>query len=215
MANMTILEAAEYFGVSKEAIHNRVRRGSLEVILVDGVKFVNIDASLSAKKSQVQSRRKTTSSTQVNDDRYYKLLEEQNTQLQAKLEKFESEISSLRDQKENMLIEERVKIEQIYRDKDEQLKSILHTLSSELMLKPPVIEKEEHLEAEIEIAEPKKNSELISLKKYLKSQNIKEKRSEKIKTRFKKRAKKDSRVIILGGKYYIDIVKYDYTDLIK
>ena len=213
MANMTILEAAEHFGVSKEAIHNRVRRGSLEVVVVDGVKLVTIDALAPTKKPQTQARRKANTTTQVNDDRYYKLLEEQNTQLQAKVEKFEQEVSNLRDQKENMLIEERIKIEQIYRDKDEQLKSILHTLSSELMLKPPVVEKEEHLEAEIE--EPKKNSELISLKKYLKSQKISQKKIEKIKARFKKRAKKDDKIIILSDKYYVDILKYDYKDLIK
>jgi len=213
MANMTILEAAEHFGVSKEAIHNRVRRGSLSVEVVNGIKLVTIDAS--APKKQQQVKRKATATTQVNNDKYYTLLEEQNTQLQAKVEKFEQEVSKLRDQKENMLIEERVKIEQIYRDKDEQLKSILHTLSSELMLKPPVVEKEEHLEAEIELEEPKKNSELISLKKYLKSQNISKKRSEKIKARFKKKAKNEKKIIVLSGKYYIDIIKYDYTDLIK
>jgi len=214
MPNMTILEAAEHFGVSKEAIHNRVRRGSLEVVVVDGVKLVVIDSSSTSKKPQAQVRKKIAT-TQVNDDRYYKLLEEQNTQLQAKVEKFEQEVSKLRDQKENMLIEERVKIEQIYKDKDEQLKSILHTLSSELMLKPPVAQKEEHLEAEIEIEEPQQKSKLITLKKYLKSQKISPKKVEKIKIRFKKRAKKDARIVVLSGKYYIDIVKYDYTDLIK
>ncbi len=212
MANMTILEAAEHFGVSKEAIHNRVRRGSLSVEIVDGVKFVNIDSSI--QKPKPNARRKTNT-TQVSDDRYYKLLEEQNTQLQAKVEKFEVEVSKLRDQKENMLIEERVKIEQIYRDKDEQLKSILHTLSSELMLKPPAVEQEEHLEAVIELEEPMQTSELISLKKYLKSQKISQKQIEKIKTKFKKRAKKDERIIILEGKFYIDMTRYSYQDLMK
>jgi hypothetical protein len=211
MANMTIVEAAEHLGISKEAIHNRVRRGSLEVTIVDGVKLVNIDKTL---KSRVQNKR---SITQISEDRYYKLLEEQNTKLQARVEKLENETTKLRDQKEQMLIDERIKIEQIYKDKDEQLKNIIGTISSEFMLNAPRLAKdEEHLDAEIEeieVSTPK--ADLISLKKYLKSKNLTNKKRVKIKKRIKKIAKKDNRIIILGGKYYLDIIKYDYSDFFR
>ena len=216
MPNMTILEAAEHFGVSKEAIHNRVRRGSLNVTVVDGVKMVDVDGTVRTApnaKSKTQIRK----TPQASDDRYYKLLEEQNSQLQAKVEKLEGETRSLRDQKEQMLIEERIKIEQIYKDKDEQLKNILRTISSQFMLNAPAaLEQEEedgHLDAEIEIAKPVAKGELISLKKYLKGQNFSPKKQKKIKDRFKKRASKDERIITLGSKYYMDTLKYDYKDL--
>ncbi len=136
MPNMTILEAAEHLGVSKEAIHNRVRRGSLSVSIIDGVKYVNIDGT--AKTIQKSKQRQTGKSSSVSDDRYYKFLEEQNSKLQAKVEKLETETRTLRDQKELMLIEERKKIEQIYKEKDEQLKNILSTLSSQFMLNAPL-----------------------------------------------------------------------------
>ena len=42
MKKLTIADAADHYGVSKEAIHNRVRRGSLNCIVEDGVKFVVI-----------------------------------------------------------------------------------------------------------------------------------------------------------------------------
>jgi len=208
---MTINEAAEHFGVSKEAIHNRVRRGSLVVNLVDGVKYVDIDAN--ATKPSPKPRVRKTSTSKVNDERYYKLLEEQNSQLQAKVESLQGETRTLRDQKELMLIQEREKIEQIYKDKDEQLKSILTTLSAQFMLNAPT-EREEHLDAEIETVEDIKG-ELISLKKYLKKNNFSIKKKEKITRRFKKKVKKDERIIVIGGKFYIDSVKYDYSDLIK
>lgn len=218
MAVMTINEAAEHFGVSKEAIHNRVRRGSLVVNLVDGVKYVEVDES-KAKAVSKPKARTSRAANKGNDERYYKLIEEQNVQLQTKVEKLESETRSLRDQKEEMLIQERVKIEQIYKDKDEQLKNILSTLSSQFMLSAPVEVKEEHLDAEIETLEEveekiTQKGELISLKKYLKKQNFSEKKKEKIKARFKKKAKKDERIIILKGKYYIDTIKFDYSQLI-
>jgi len=216
---MSVAEAAKKFGVSKEAIHNRIRRGSLKSVVENGIKMVLIDTN-----AQMQQRKRVTN-TQV-DDRYYKLLEEQNAKLQEKVEKLENETRSLRDQKEAMLIEEREKIERIYKEKDEQLKNILTTLSAKLMLTPPqeeIIEEqevthEETLDAEIEPfleAEEEIPSKVVSLKKYLKKQKFSEKKIAKIMKKFKKIAKKDDRVVILGSKYYIDTLKFDYSDIIK
>ncbi|MDQ7045266.1 MAG: DNA-binding protein [Sulfurimonas sp.] len=221
MTRMTILEAAEHFGISKEAIHNRVRRGSLEVILVDGVKMVDIDASVKANPAPKTSRVRKAPAKQV-DERYYKLLEDQNSQLHVKVEKLEGETRTLRDQKEEMLIQERIKIEQIYKDKDEQLKNFLTTLSAQFMLNAPSqVKEEEHVEVEIEEIEEaiekdvEKKGELISLKKYLKKNNYSPKKQEKIKMKFVKKAKIDERIIVIGSKYYMDTFKYDYSDLLK
>lgn len=209
MPKMNIADAAEFFGVSKEAIHNRIRRGSLESIIVGNEKNVIIDGT----KPHIKASKKinTKNSTQT-DEKYYKYLETQNEKLQSKVEKLESETRSLRDQKERMLIDERQKIEKIYRDKDEQLKNILNAISSKFMLESP----SEHLEAEIEVNEKnEKNSEngtLIPLNKYLKSKNFSKKKREKIKIKFKKNHKSDNRVIRLNKKYYIDLDKYDYSD---
>jgi len=128
---MSVSEAAEHFGVSKEAIHNRIRRGSLESVMEDGVKMVMVG---DAKPSPAAKRATPTRRTSQNDERYYKLLEEQNAKLQARVDTLEGETRSLRDQKEQMLVEEREKIERIYKEKDEQLKSILNTISSHIML---------------------------------------------------------------------------------
>jgi len=212
MKKMTVQEAAQHFGVSREAIHNRIRRGSLESVMEGDVKMVLVD-----EKSVKKAPRKTTrSANNSNDDRYYKLLQEQNTKLQARVETLESETRTLRDQKEQMLIEERQKIENIYKEKDEQLKNILQTLSSKFMLEAPVeteIE-EEAVEAEIELLD-EASKKIISLKKYMKKAGFSDKKREKIKARFKKRAKKDERIIIIGSKYYLDTSKFDYSDLIK
>ena len=170
MQKMTVAEAADFFGVSKEAIHNRVRRGSLESEVVDGEKHVFVDenksttkptqAKATPKKTRASSSTPRTTAPKV-DDRYYNLLKEQNTQLQAKVEKLEGETRDLRDQKEQMLIQEREKIEQIYKDKDEQLKNILNAISSNFMLNAPTekkdIEDSQHLDAEIEVNEESSN----------------------------------------------------------
>jgi len=214
MKKMSVAEAAEFFGVSREAIHNRIRRGSLQSVVEDGVKMVIVDES--AKKT-VQQTKRAQKVNSTNDERYYKLLESQNAKLQERIEKLENETRSLREQKEQMLIEERNKIEAIYKEKDEQLKNILHTLSTKFMLGAPLESQEpEALEAEISVDEEEVVSEVVSLKKYLKSQEFGKKKQEKIKKRFVKAVKKDDeRVIVLGKKFYMDVVKYDYSDLIR
>ncbi len=218
MPEMTIPEAAEHFGITKEAIYSRIRRGTLLVNLADGVKYVHIDLNAVKKSAKVKPKRTRTSTS--NDERYYKLLEEQNLQLQTKLDRLEGETKTLREQKEAMLIKEREKIEQIYKDKDEQLKSILTSISSQFMLNTPVqIQNETHLDAEIEevpqgVKEVLKG-ELISLKKYLKKHHYSLKKKEKIKAKFKKRMNKEQRIILIDKKFYIDPIEFDYSDLIK
>ncbi len=217
MSKMSIANAALKLGVSKEAIHNRIRRGSLESVVENGVKFVLLKQGSQTANKQTLKRANTTKISEP-DARYYKLLEEQNEKLQLKVEKLEGETKTLRDQKEEMLVQERVRIEQIYKDKDEQLKNILNAISSKFMLNAPndelIIENEEHVEAEIEVDNHYTQSELISLKKYLKKANYSKKKQEKIIAKFKKISKKDSRVIVVGKKCYINLNKYDYSDLL-
>ena len=208
MKNMTVAEAAEYFGISKEAIHNRIRRGSLQSIVENGVKMVVVDSS---EQKQAPKRATPTRKSSLSNERYYKYLEEQNAKLEARVNTLEGETRTLRDQKERMLIEEREKIERIYKEKDEQLKNILSSISSQFMLTTP----EEIVEVE---AQPviEEKSKVISLKKYLKKQNFSQKKEEKIKKRFQKSAKKeDERIIVIGSKYYLDVLKFDYSDLVK
>ncbi|MDX9756691.1 MAG: DNA-binding protein, partial [Sulfurimonas sp.] len=146
MQKLSISDAAEQLGVSREAIHNRIRRGSLQSVVEDGIKLVML-----GDDDKIQAvLRKTDSKKSLNhtDERYYKFLEDQNIKLQQKVETLEGETRTLRDQKEKMLIEERIKIEQIYKEKDEQLKSIINAISSKFILSTPQ-NKEELFEAEI------------------------------------------------------------------
>lgn len=212
MSKVTIHDAAELLGVSKEAIHNRIRRGSLQSVVEDGIKLVILD-----KEESVQPLTKKTTTQKVphqTPDRYYKFLEEQNEKLQQKVETLEKETRSLRDQKEQMLIEERLKIERIYKEKDEQLKNIINAISTKLMLHAP----QEMIEGEITEQEEQETltqegRRLISINKYLKSRDFPKKERSRIKENFARNAKEDARIITIGKKQYIDLQKYDYSDL--
>ncbi|MDH4944842.1 DNA-binding protein [Sulfurimonas sp. C5] len=210
MKKMSVEEAAEFYSVSKEAIHNRIRRGSIESVVENGVKLVVVDEKVKAPQ------KRTSSAKPFANDRYYKYLEEQNAKLQQRVETLEGETRTLRDQKEQMLIEEKEKLERIYKEKDEQLKNILQTLSTKFMLNAPtqepelIAQEETAFEAELEESS---ESEMVSLKKYLKSLHLSEKKLEKTLKKFKNLD--DDRVIRIGKKIYIDPIKYDYSDLIK
>jgi len=211
MTKMNILQAAEFFGISKEAIHNRIRRGSLESVVEEGVKYVLVDEQQATKKAKPTQMHLPYSA----DEKYFKFLEEQNAFLQQKLQKQEDEIRLLREQKEQILIEERQKIEQIYQQKDEQLKSILNSFKEQVLLQQaPVVETEIEESFDTEIVE--KKEELISLKKFLKKQNLKPKKYEKVQKRFQKALKKgDKRLLEKKEKIYLDIGSFEYEDLLK
>ncbi len=216
MKKLSVADAAEYFGVSKEAIHNRIRRGSLEVVVEQGIKMVLLNPDTKTKPTR-KSAQKTVSSQ--NDERYYKLLQEQNTRLQLRVDLLESETRNLRDQKEIMLIDERKKIEAIYKEKDEQLKNILNSLSSQfiqLREKPSdITEVIEPLEVEIQEVKTTQKSKIISLKKYLKKEKYSPKKRQEVKKSFEKRAQKDERITLIDGKIYLNFAKYDYVDLLS
>lgn len=212
MSKMSVTEAAEYFGVSKEAIHNRIRRGSLQSVLEGDVKMVLVGAKPTAS-ARAQGKKPVANFA---NDKYYQFLEEQNAKLQEKVEKLEGETRTLRDQKEQMLIEERMKIEQIYRDKDEQLKNILSTFQNQFMLTPSKPkQKDEDAAFEAEIEDIGSENNVISLGKYLKEQEFSKKRIKKIKSRFQSKAENDQRILSIGSKHYIDTSKYDYSDLLE
>ncbi len=200
MSKMTVAEAAVHFNVSKEAIHNRIRRGSIDCIIENGTKYVVTGTEEPVKPSS--------------DSRYYEYIEQENERLKNRVEKLEDETRGLRDQREHMLIEEREKIETIYKERDEQLKNVLQVVATKFLANMSV---ENMIEDAVpaEVIEKEDVKALVSLKDFLKLKGYKEKKREKIRKRFKKTAKDDSRIEIKKGKLYLDLEKYDYQDLLS
>lgn len=202
MKKMTIAEAAEHFGVSKEAIHNRVRRGSLESIVENGVKYV-----------AVASAKTVSSETSAEADRYTRYIEQENERLRDKVDTLEKETNRLRDQREQMLIDERVKIEQIYKERDAQLRSVLHVVATKFLSHASPDEVvEEAINADI--VDAAEEGEWISLKAFLKFKRIKDKEKKKIKNRFEEASENDERLSVREGKIFLNPSQFDYSDLL-
>ncbi|MCD8545584.1 MAG: helix-turn-helix domain-containing protein [Sulfurospirillum cavolei] len=118
---LTVTEAAKLLGVSKEAIYNRLRRGSLQSVVEEGVKYILLTKTSS--KESLSSRKATDNNTA--ESAYIELLKNQVEELKQKNEKLESDKERLVADKERLLIESKEKIEMIYKERDEQLKAIL------------------------------------------------------------------------------------------
>jgi len=202
MKKMKIEEAAKHFGISKEAIHNRIRRGTLQAVVENDIKYVFVETS---KKDSIPVRKSSI------NDKFSEYLQEQNRMLREKIEKLESQTRKLHEEKERMLIEERKRIELIYKEKDEQLKNILNAIGSKFLLEAKPLHEEEHFDAQIE---EKSTPSPISLKKFLKKSGISKKRRMKIIKKVKKNAKREERFFVKKNKIYLDTSAFDYSDLL-
>lgn len=208
MKKMTIADAAEYFKVSKEAIHNRIRRGSLDCIVENGVKYV-----------AVESAKNNTTDNTVSDNRYTQYIEQENERLREKVDILEKETTRLRDQREQMLIDEKIKVEQIYKERDAQLRSVLHVVATKFLshVNADTVMQEglgaDAINADVVDTEI---DEWISLKSFLKLKRIKDKEKKKIKSRFEEAAEKDDeRLSVRGGKIFLNPSHYAYSDLLR
>ncbi|MBD3809754.1 MAG: DNA-binding protein [Sulfuricurvum sp.] len=204
MKKMTIADAAEYFNVSKEAIHNRIRRGSLNCIVENGVKYV-----------AVESTKTGTSDNMVSDNRYTQYIEQENERLREKVDYLEKETNRLRDQREQMLINERIKVEQIYKERDAQLRSVLHVVATKFLshANPDAVMQEvDAINADVVDTEIE---EWVSLKSFLKLKRIKDKEKKKIKSRFESAVEEsDGRLVIRDEKIFLNPSRFDYSDLL-
>lgn len=202
MKKMTVAEAAEHFGVSKEAIHNRVRRGSLTSVVENGVKFVIVETAGNSGMGSVAGE----------SDRYTRYIEQENERLRDRVDTLEKETTRLRDQREQMLIDERIKIEQIYKERDAQLRSVLHVVATKFLSHAsPDDVVEEAINADVVDAE----EEWISLKAFLKLKRLKDKEKKNLKRRFLAASVEgDERFENRNEKLFLNPSKYDYSDLL-
>ena len=146
------------------------------------------------------------------------LYKKENDHLKQKIRELEKKIDSLITDKENMLREERDRIEQVYSTKDEHLKNILELINKQLTLEQKTTTVHEVTLSDMEethILQEKENLSHVELKTYLKSLDLESYQRKIIKKRFFDALDHDVRIIQQNGKLYLDFAKYDYTDLLK
>jgi len=132
------------------------------------------------------------------------LYQRENKLLKEKILQLEKKVDKLVDDKEQMLIKERDKIEAIY----------LEVINTKLLL-----ENSKTVIHDVDITKSidatKQNEKLVELKKYLKTLDLTSKKKKLIKEKFLKTYDNDIRIIKQNGKLFLDFSKYDYSDLLR
>lgn len=199
---LTIDEYSKKYKMSKEMISSKIRAKKLNYIIEDENLYIIVQDE---PQKQLPEKQKMTVSTII------ALYQKENRQLKEKIIELEAKIDKLIDDKEQMLREERNRIEQLYNSKDEQLKNILELINTKMLLEQKQLESTIHEVETIKDNEPK----IVELKEYLKTLNLKQSQRKKIKQNFLNVYDSDIRIIKKDGSLYLDFSKYDYNDLLE
>ena len=215
---LTLEEYSKEFKMSKEMINSKLKAKKLSYIIDNGVTYI-ITANtnfptknLPNKETEASQTQKAVAKPKTTVATILGLYQRENAQLKDKIIQLEAKIDKLIDDKEQMLRAERDKIEEIYSNKDTQLKNILELINKKLMF-----ENSEQTIHEVQTltTDTKKEIKLVELRKYLKTLDLKAYQRKVIKKRFSVAYNNDIRIIKQNGMMYLDFSKYDYSDLLS
>jgi len=222
---LTLDEYSRHFRMSKEMISSKLKEKKLNYIIDDGVTYIlvtrnSLESHKSSDEVQPKSQEEATKALakpKITVATVLALYQRENQQLKEKIAQLESKIDKLIDDKEQMLRDEMNKIEQVYSAKDEQLKNILELVNAKLMLdnRQQTVHEIQNYETIEDIQVNNNESQLIELRDYLRTLDLKSHQRKIIKKRFLAVYDNDIRVLQQNGKLYLDFSKYDYSDLLE
>ena len=214
----TVDQYSQAFGLQKDVVLFKLKTDQLNYIIEDNTTYIIVTKS-SLDKEQRNNLKNNSGTQQPTVNKSAKttvrfilsLYKQENQLLKDKIKQLELKIDQLVADKEQMLRDERDKIEQLYTTKDDQLKQILELINTKFLQNQSQDRHEEDI-INVSLQNP---SALIELKEYLKSIDLTSPQKKRIKKRFIQAANQDIRIIQQNGKIYLDFAKYDYTDLFK
>lgn len=200
MKRLPVSEVALILGISKEAVYNRIRRGSLKSVEKDGVKFVLLDDDENDKADE--KPKKSTQKPQINQDKFIEFLLNELSELKTKNENLQGDKERLFKEKEQMLIDSKNEISQIYKERDEKLMAFLNAMQKPILQGKSEI-KEGVIEAEIDDISERK---FISLSEFLRTLNLSQSELKKAQKKIIKRANRSKFIKFKDG---VILVKKD------
>jgi len=204
---LTIDEYSQQFKMSKEMVASKLRSKKLKYTIDNGKTLILVnEEDIQIKKEPSKNISNTNTKTTVAT--ILALYKRENHYLKLKINQLEDKVDRLIGDKEQMLRDERDKIEQIYENKDDQLKHVLELINAKML------HEQEKFDTLHLVEHTDDEAQIVELKTYLKSLDLKQIKRKGIKKRFESVAKKDIRVIEQNGKIYLDFSKYDYSDLL-
>ena len=167
MKKVSIGEAAEILGISKEAVYNRIRRNSLRAEESGGVRYVLLDDEMQQSEPASQSSAKSSRiSGAAGTQSFIDYLIKEISELKGKIEALQSDKDRLHKEKEEILIASKDEIKLMYKERDEKLRYFLSFFDKPLLSN----KSREAKPYDVEIKEKTfDRSEWTSLAKFVKS----------------------------------------------
>lgn len=206
MRKLSVSQASEVLGITKEAIYNRIRRKSLKSIDEKGVKYVLIEDDEATNEPQTKAKTTKTNtkkivsenSSETSEERseFVKFLLTQLEELKEQNRNLQDDKERLHAQKEQILIANKDEIAEIYKERDEKFRYFLQMLERPLIarqngeyIRPIDVEfdeghettqSEEKVKFDSEVKYEPKVKKWLSLSEFLKGLNLKNKKIKKI-----------------------------------
>lgn len=167
MKKVSIGEAAEILGISKEAVYNRIRRNSLRAEESGGVRYVLLDDEMQQSEPASQSSAKSSrTGGGTGTQSFIDYLIKEISELKGKIEALQSDKDRLHKEKEEILIASKDEIKLMYKERDEKLRYFLSFFDKPLLSS----KSREAKPYDVEIKEKTfDRSEWTSLAKFVKS----------------------------------------------
>ena len=167
MKKVSIGEAAEILGISKEAVYNRIRRNSLRAEESGGVRYVLLDDEMQQSEPASQSSAKSSrTGGAAGTQSFIDYLIKEISELKGKIEALQSDKDRLHKEKEEILIASKDEIKLMYKERDEKLRYFLSFFDKPLLSS----KNRETKPYDVEVKEKTfDRSEWMSLAKFVKS----------------------------------------------
>ncbi len=212
----TVEEYAQAYSISPEMVHSRLRRNRLNYIVENGTTYIVVPKHQvpEQREEKDNTQRKTTVATVIS------LYQKENHYLKLKIKELEEKVDRLVSEKEQLLKDERGRIEKVYEDKDTQLRTILELINTKLLqenasAQPSIEDATTQVAIEANLESESKDDQPVELKQYLRSLGLKSSQRKTIKRRFAEAFGADSRVLLKNGLFYLDFDRFDYSDLLN
>ena len=122
MKKVSIGEAAEILGISKEAVYNRIRRNSLRAEESGGVRYVLLDDEMQSEPASQSSAKSPRTGGGAGTQSFIDYLIKEISELKVKIEALQSDKDRLHKEKEEILIASKDEIKLMYKDREENLR---------------------------------------------------------------------------------------------
>lgn len=205
MQKLSIAKAAQYFGITKEAIYNRIRRNTLQTISENGIKLVIIGADTPAALPK-KAPNLSPKFEPKNGDKFTNYLLCEIDELKKDNKALLGKINELHLQKEQILTKTSEEIKQIHHDKDEKLRYFLTMLQRPLLAKqngeylaPIDIEFDD-----MAVLENTNGQKWVKFSKYCKMKKLGKKKQKKLKEFLTKNLTNSKFTKVIDGNIYVN-----------